>query len=1306
MKRILTLVLVIITFMSLNASEWIDLNKDGKTSENINLVSSSINTSSIHFSLNGFWKNDIETDRGTAWIINTDNGSSILNNGAPDLPVFATSLIIPNQANMQVNIISAQYEEFQNVLVAPSKGNLLRTVDPSSIPYKFGKQYSVNSFYPDEVSSLREPYIVRDFRAQTVLIKPIQYNPITKVLRVYYDISIEVIENGISTINTLPSDNQPNVIDGAFQNIYARHFLNYDNQYRYTPVSEMGNMLIISYADFMDEVQPLIDWKIKSGTPVEIVDVATIGNASAIKQFIADYYNDNGLTFVLLVGDSQQVPSSSNGGNDSDVNYSYIVGNDHYPDLFVGRFSAETEAQVITQVTRTLDYEINPITDTDWFTKAIGIASSQGTGDDNEYDYEHIRNIGNKLISFTYDYAYEFFDGSQGGNDAAGNPSSSMVAEGINSGATIINYTGHGSTTSWSTSGFSSNNVNNLTNNGKLPFVIAVACVNGNFVNSTCFAEAWLRAENNSEPAGAIATFMSTINQSWDPPMRGQDEMNDILTEAYSDNIKRTFGGITMNGCMNMNDVYGSGGYTMTDTWTIFGDPSLEVRTAAPQDLTVTNPSTIFLGSSSTTITCDAEGALATLSMDGEILGSAIVEGGSATITFTELSSVGTADFVVTAFNYIPYISTIDVVPASGPYIVYTSNIVNDASGNNNGLIDYGENILLTVELTNVGIADAINVTTTLSTTCEYIELITDEVNYGNIIIDGSVSIVDGFEFNVSDDIPDYLDVSFQLTSIDETSKEIWESSFTLTSHAPDLDFGSYAIDDASGNNNGRFDPGETIDITIQTLNNGHSPTIEGEMIVSTTNPYVTINTPTIDVAVIDAEGMQEVAMNITIDEEAQIGSLADIIMDYSAGSYTVSGLIQESVGLIMEDFELGDFDQFDWEFNSFPWIIVDGDQAYEGNYAARSATISHNQNSTIELECSVVADGDISFYYKVSSEGNYDKLKFYINNIEQDNWSGEVAWTEVTYAVTAGDNTFKWEYSKDVSVSSGDDCAWIDNIILPAMTFTSVYAGPDTEICENDTFQCAGSATNYISFLWETAGTGVFDDDQSFTPIYTPSEEDIINGNVSLSLNIIDVEEMPLSDTMILSFNYFPAMPAMPVGPELVDLNSVTQSEYTTDIIQFADSYSWSLYPPEAGSILGTDVMGTVNWDMEFVGEAWVKVAGENDCGSGEFSDSLLVVVINSVGIANLQEEISVNIVPNPSTGIFTVAVASSKNSIFDISIINQLGETIIKSETIDLSGSSNKSFEIDNVQAGIYFVIVQNNNSRIVKKLLIKNN
>jgi hypothetical protein len=297
-------------------------------------------------------------------------------------------------------------------------------------------------------------------------------------------------------------------------------------------------------------MQPFIDWKIKSGTPVEIVDVATIGGASDIEQYIEDYYTNTGLTFVLLVGDAAQVPTSVAGGNDSDVAYSYVAGNDHYPDLFVGRFSAETESHVETQVQRVLDYEINPIADTAWYTKSIGIASDQGPGDDNEYDYEHIRNITDyNLLPFTYNYPYEFFDGSQGGNDATGNPNPTIVGDAIDSGATIINYTGHGSTFSWGSSGFSNNDIASLSNTGKLPFIFSVACVNGNFVNNTCFAEAWLRHEYNGEPAGAIATLMSTINQSWNPPMRGQDEMNDILTETYANNIKRTFGGIAMNGC-------------------------------------------------------------------------------------------------------------------------------------------------------------------------------------------------------------------------------------------------------------------------------------------------------------------------------------------------------------------------------------------------------------------------------------------------------------------------------------------------------------------------------------------------------------------------------------------------------------------------------------------------------------------------------------------------------------------------------------------------------------------------------------
>ena len=68
----------------------------------------------------------------------------------------------------------------------------------------------------------------------------------------------------------------------------------------------------------------------------------------------------------------------------------------------------------------------------------------------------------------------------------------------------------------------------------------------------------------------------------------------------------------------------------------------------------------------------------------------------------------------------------------------------------------------------------------------------------------------------------------------------------------------------------------------------------------------------------------------------------------------------------------------------------------------------------------------------KVSSESEYDYLRFYIDGVQKEQWSGEVAWSNVTYAVTPGLHTFKWTYSKDVSVVAGSDCAWVDYIIFP----------------------------------------------------------------------------------------------------------------------------------------------------------------------------------------------------------------------------------------------------------------------------------
>ena len=135
-----------------------------------------------------------------------------------------------------------------------------------------------------------------------------------------------------------------------------------------------------------------------------------------------------------------------------------------------------------------------------------------------------------------------------------------------------------------------------------------------------------------------------------------------------------------------------------------------------------------------------------------------------------------------------------------------------------------------------------------------------------------------------------------------------------------------------------------------------------------------------------------------------------------------------------MDGFETGDFSALDWQFVSpiYAWTVV-AENPYEGHYCAKSSGISHSEATSMSLTVLVGQESPMSFYYRVSSEGNYDKLHFYIDGNERNNWSGEVGWTQASYQLTAGTHVLKWEYTKDSSVSSGSDCAWIDNVIIPA---------------------------------------------------------------------------------------------------------------------------------------------------------------------------------------------------------------------------------------------------------------------------------
>ncbi|GEM_PF-2931805 len=497
--------------------------------------------------------------------------------GAPALPHVARSIIIPDAGDPTVRVLEERHYELSDVAVAPSKGPILRTIDPADVPYEFGPVYRQDGWFPGQPASLHTPYILRDYRGVTVDVFPMQCNPVSRTVRVYTEMVLEVITSGTGGINSLERSARSGKIDAAFHQLYQRQFINYAPPDRYPPMDEHGSLLIICHDPWIPNVQPLVNHKNARGIPTSVVGVSTIGNDPIlIKQFIQTVYQTTDLAFVLLVGDAAQVATPSWMGGAADPTYALMSSGDDYPDIIVGRFSAETAGQVDTQVLRTIEYENMPAPAQPWFWRGTGIASNQGPGDDGEYDHEHIENIRQDLLQFGYTLVDQIYDP---------NATKPQVTAALNAGRGIINYCGHGGTTYWVTTGFSNADVNNLVNDNMLPFIVSVACYNGNFTDpgTPCFAEAWLRATHGSEPTGAVGAYMSSVAQYWSEPMEAQDEFNLRLV----DQTYLSYGAYCFAGSCSMMDKYGGSGANMFKTWHIFGDPSLCIASApAPQPRT------------------------------------------------------------------------------------------------------------------------------------------------------------------------------------------------------------------------------------------------------------------------------------------------------------------------------------------------------------------------------------------------------------------------------------------------------------------------------------------------------------------------------------------------------------------------------------------------------------------------------------------------------------------------------------------------------------------------------------------------
>ena len=157
---------------------------------------------------------------------------------------------------------------------------------------------------------------------------------------------------------------------------------------------------------------------------------------------------------------------------------------------------------------------------------------------------------------------------------------------------------------------------------------------------------------------------------------------------------------------------------------------------------------------------------------------------------------------------------------------------------------------------------------------------------------------------------------------------------------------------------------------------------------------------------------------------------------------------------------------------------------SFYGGDSAQSGQISDNQMSA--LETAVVGPGSLTFYWKVSSEQNYDFLRFNVDGTEQFAISGAVDWQQKTVSIPGGQHSLSWSYTKDSSVSAGTDAAWVDKVVFTPSTnylLTVTKTGQGTVTSDPTGIDCGSDCSeSYVS------GTNV-------TLIATPSADYIFAG-------------------------------------------------------------------------------------------------------------------------------------------------------------------------------------------------------------------
>ena len=1238
MKRLLPVIFTACLF-SLQTFAQTYTFSDSWDKEGFNLKSQTRNGVSITYSVHEFTLSDIDIRGESMKHISLPDHFLPGDEGAPDLPGSGRYIALPQGVRPVLHIKSVRKETYRDVAVAPAT-RIPKATEDGPLEYnKNNRIYSSNTFYPASPIQLSELTHIRGVDAVILGITPFQYNPVTRELIVYRDIEVEVEftgGNGQFGDERLRSRWWDPIQQDAFLNAASLPEVDYSQRITDNTRSTGFEYLIICPDDpvFISWADTLRVFRTMQGILTGVVTTTEVGGntTTAIKNYVTNAYQNWDIppAAVLLLGDygtagNTIVSPIWNSYCVSDHTYADING-DNEEEMAFARMTARNATELETMIRKAINYEKNPPTNPDFYNKPITALGWQTErwfqicsetiggyfkhvhgkepvrinaiygGNPNVDPWSTAQNTATVLGVFgPSGLGYIPATPSELGGWSGGTPT--MVTNALNSGAFLLQHRDHGYEYGWGEPDYNNNHINDLTNTD-LSYIMSINCLTGKYnISQECFTEKFHRHTYNDQPAGALGVLAaSEVSYSFvnDTYVWGvfdhmfPDFLPQFGTTPESRGMLPAFG----NSAGKIFLKYSNWPYNTNNkmvTYHLFhhhGDAFTCLYSEVPQHMNISHNEIQMAGMESFSIQAD-EGALIALSVNGELIGIGTGTGATSDIPIIAQNPPNIIDVVVTKQNFFRYHAQVQVIPPNGPFVVTDAYAVNDATGNNNGLLDYGETASLDITLKNLGTEDAEDVVITVSSDDEFITIIDNTAEAGTIAPNQTTVVNGAFSFTVAENVSNGYSIPFTLQATNGDT--VWNSSFSIKAFAPILEYVSFTIMDEEGNANGRLDAGETAELLVSLKNKGGSDAFNIKALISSDDPFIVIESNTAEYG--------DLGQNVTAEQSFLVSALPITPPGHEAGfSIDFTG----DMGIACQG-------EFALNVGLFPILVLDLDNNQNSGPLMRDAI----DDWRVFAEYATAIPEDISHYQTIFlSLGTYNNNHVltstqaapfidFLNDGGKLYMEGADTWYyDQVYNSTDLHPMFNIEGLSD---GSGD----LSTVMGVAGTFVEsfmYYFGGDNNYI--DRIAPVSPAFTIFNNAAPAYAAAVAYDAGTYKTIGSSFEFGGLLNNVQFTR-----KDLMLKYLEFFGLNPITVAPTLPEGDTKV-CGTDMPCLYSTEAITGVDYYIWELEPAEAGIIDGWETEVSVTWTPGFKGTAHLSVCGMNQAGMGPESDYLSIDV------------------------------------------------------------------------------------------------